>query len=70
MPVPQNQGGTGILPVANRQSGTGKMPVPQNQGGTGILPVAAIMNRQDARSTIKQFLVLACCEQMAQHLPR
>ncbi|WP_278187198.1 hypothetical protein [Microcoleus vaginatus] len=34
------------------------MPVPQqNQGGTGILPVAAIMNTQDACSTIQNFLV-------------
>ncbi|MEG4854104.1 hypothetical protein QUB10_24835 [Microcoleus sp. B5-D4] len=33
------------------------MPVPQNQGGTGILPVAAIWNRQDACSTIENFLV-------------
>ncbi|WP_332978438.1 hypothetical protein [Microcoleus sp. A003_D6] len=30
---------------------------PEFSCGTGILPVAAIMNRQDARSTIQNFLV-------------
>ena len=74
MPVPQNQGGTGILPVAammNRLSG-----LFHNQEfscPTGILPVAAMMNRQDACSTIKNFLVQqASCllRTQAQHLPR
>jgi len=40
MPVPQDMGNTGILPVPQEDMGnTGILPVPQDMGNTGILPV-------------------------------
>jgi hypothetical protein len=65
MPVPQNQGGTGILPVANHLE-RARCPFHKIKVEQASCLLPTIWNGQDARSTIKQFLV----EQAGKPVPK
>ncbi|MBD1886961.1 hypothetical protein [Microcoleus vaginatus] len=56
MPVPHNQGGTGKMPVANNLE-RARCPFHKIQVEQASCLLPTISNGQDARSTIKQFLV-------------